>query len=185
MAMVRGAEAFARAEGNIAGVAMVRCWRAPWCQRTHARPHAFCRDPGRRRPGSLKIDRSCRSCVPLLEEHDFFVGQRGAAADSGQQRPEPDLSFRKDGLLQGGADLGLDAAGCTHAQGAVNLVGYIACGQCDRPCCQCRHLMLETAFSQTSGHWRTGPQPVSAPRRASGEGQVVRPPSTLSVWPVT
>ena len=44
---VRGAEAFTSAEGNIAGIALVRCRRTPRCQRTHARPDAFCRDPGR------------------------------------------------------------------------------------------------------------------------------------------
>ena len=46
-AMVRGAEAFRSVEGNIAGVVLVRCRRAPRCQRTHARSHAFCWDPGR------------------------------------------------------------------------------------------------------------------------------------------
>ena len=46
-AMVRGAEAFRSVEGNIAGIVMVRCRRVPRCQRTHARSHAFCRDPGR------------------------------------------------------------------------------------------------------------------------------------------
>ena len=45
--VVRGAEAFSHAEGNIAGIALVRCLRTPWCLRTHARPHASCRDPGR------------------------------------------------------------------------------------------------------------------------------------------
>ena len=46
-AMVRGAEAFRSVEGNIAGIVLVRCRRAPRCQRTHARSHAFCWDPGR------------------------------------------------------------------------------------------------------------------------------------------
>ena len=46
-AMVRGAEAFRSVEGNIAGIVMVRCRRVPRCRRTHARSHAFCRDPGR------------------------------------------------------------------------------------------------------------------------------------------
>ena len=46
-AMVRGAEAFRSVEGNIAGIVLVRCRRTPRCQRTHARSHAFCWDPGR------------------------------------------------------------------------------------------------------------------------------------------
>ena len=46
-AMIRGAEAFRSVEGNIAGIVLVRCRRAPRCQRTHARSHAFCWDPGR------------------------------------------------------------------------------------------------------------------------------------------
>ena len=45
--LVRGAEAFGLVEGNIAGIVMVRGQRAPRCQRTHARSHALCRDPGR------------------------------------------------------------------------------------------------------------------------------------------
>ena len=55
--MVRGAEAFRSVEGNIAGVVLVRCRRAPRCQRTHARSHAFCWDPGRSSncPGCRKL----------------------------------------------------------------------------------------------------------------------------------
>ncbi len=45
--MVRGAGAFRAAEGNIAGIFLARCRRAPRCEGAHARPHAFCRDPGR------------------------------------------------------------------------------------------------------------------------------------------
>ena len=35
------------ARDSTAGIDLVRCRRAPRCQRTHARPHAVCRDPGR------------------------------------------------------------------------------------------------------------------------------------------
>ena len=45
--LIWGAETLNAVEGNIPGLAMVRGRETPRCRRTHARPHAFCRDPGR------------------------------------------------------------------------------------------------------------------------------------------
>ncbi len=115
--MVRGAGAFRAAEGNIAGIFLARCRRAPRCEGAHARPHAFCRDPGRSsirpacRGGTVWGKEKAEARDGRLEE----AGRGHATCDVGEQG-----SARSCGAAGGkGLDQG-ESGKPRHAPNAVS-----------------------------------------------------------------